>query len=166
MRDCLHRWNSDHAVGVHPFSILASWRTRGAQDRLNDPRVHEVEAEWAITVPPVLETFYRSSVVKRCEFFLVPRGLNAPRWYVAGFIPLTKVDVREWRQATGVPGLPLAIDGAKGTYYVPFEALKHGHSAPVLLREPGLAHKDTVVAPSVEDFVQFQPITPGVEEEG
>lgn len=64
------------------------------------------------------------------------RGANR-QWHMYRFLPLTSGDLSEWLKATGVPGLPIAIDGDKGAYYLPFADLKAGKAPPVLLRLPG-----------------------------
>jgi len=73
-------------------------------------------------------------------------------------------DVDEWMEVTGVPGIPIAIDDSKGTYYLPFGPLRRGDSAPILLRAPGPSRTDIEVAPSLEDFLRFQPVEAGVED--
>jgi hypothetical protein len=149
------------------FGIVSEWRMRGWRGRLGRPRLDEVEAEWQVRLPRALDPFYRSSgVVERGECYLGPPGAGRPLWYVAQFIPLTRRDVAEWMKVTGVPGIPLALDDSKGVYYLPFAALRCGEPPPVLLREPGPAGQDREVAPSVEDFVRFQPAEVPEEDDG
>jgi hypothetical protein len=120
-----------------------------------------------VRLPRLLEEFYRSSGLVECfEFYLAPPGAGHPRWYIAHFVPLTSRDVAEWLKVTGVPGIPIALDGDKGTYYLPFEALRQSGSPPVLFRAPGLGRQDTEVAPSLEDFIGFQRVEAPDEAEG
>jgi len=153
---------------VFIFSVIVSeWRTRGWQSRLAQPRLEEVEDEWQVRLPRALEPFFRSSGVVECfECYLAPPGAERMRWYVEHFIPLTKRDIAEWIKVTAVPGIPLASDGSKGIYYLPFEALRRGEPPPILLREPGPGGNDREVAPSVEDFVRFQPVEVPEEDDG
>jgi len=128
--------------------------------------LQELAAEWNVQIPDILGTFYRKSgIVQLCNFFLVAPEADTPRWYVACFIPLTKVDIAEWLKATRVPGIPLAVNGTKGTYYVAFDSLKRGGLVPVFLREPGLGRKDTLVASSLEEFTRFRAIEASAEDE-
>ena len=59
---------------------------------------------------------------------------------------------------TGVPGLPIALDGDKGAYYLSFNELEQGTSPQVLLRPPGRKPVDQVVAGSVDEFQTFVPV--------
>lgn len=149
------------------FAFISEHRLRGWESRLAQPRLAEVESKWGVNLPRSLETLYRSGgVAEQSEFDLVPPGEDSPqRWYIAAFIPLTVRDVAEWIKITRVPGIPLACDGCKGIYYLPFDALREGSSPPVLLREPGWCTKDREVAASVEDFVRFQPAVASEEDE-
>lgn len=141
------------------FSILSSFRARGWRRRLRDPKIAEVESKWEVQLPRTLESFFRSDMVERCEFYLAPPGSDRESewWYVAGFVPLTCRDVTDWIKTTRVPGIPLADDGSKGVYYLPFDQLRQGEPPSVMLRPAGRRAKDVVVASSVEEFVQFEP---------
>ena len=150
------------------FSVISQWRTRGWQKRLRQPQVDTVAAHWQVQLPAVLESFYRSSDVIELEEFCLTGSVSPPatKWFVHGFIPFTVVDLSEWIRITGVPGLPIATGGedGKSTYYLPFESLRHGLPAPVLLRPAG-GLPDVVVAPTIEDFTRFQPIDDMDEDE-
>jgi hypothetical protein len=144
-------------------SIIANLRLRGWQDRLAQPRPEEVEALWGVRLPSVLEEFYRSGVAKRFEFYLAPPANDrSRRWFIAQFVPLTARDIGEWKLRS-LPGIPIAIDGDRGFYYLPFAALRRGESPPVLHRGQGSGwpfwpFTDTEVAQSIEDFFRFQPV--------
>ena len=58
---------------------------------------------------------------------------------------------------TKVPGIPIALDASKGTYYLPFETLQQGLPSPVLLRLPGSNREDQKVASTFEEFMAFKP---------
>ena len=140
------------------FSLVGAARTKGWQARLRKPQRSEVEAKWHVKLPESLETYFRGEIVARSNFYLAPPGSKESEWWdVERFVPLTCRDLSEWRAATAVPGLPIAIDGSKGTYYIPFEALRRHLSFPILLRLPGRKREDKSVATSFEEFMQFEP---------
>ena len=134
-------------------------RMRHAQNRLRQPCPKEVERQWGVRLPVALADFYRDgAAVERQEFFLESAEPDARRWYVAWFIPLTKLDAAEWIYASGVPGIPIAVDDCNKTYYLPFDALRRGESPPVLLRDPEKKGEDAVVAATFGAFVKFRPV--------
>ncbi len=139
------------------FTVISEWRSAAGRAASRSPAWRNWRLSGTFDCPP-LEAYYRSGVVEHGECYLVPPGVEDQRWYVVHFIPLTKRDVAEWMKITAVPGIPLALDDSKGVYYLPFAVLRRGEAPPVLLREPGLAHQDREVAPSVEDFVRFQSV--------
>jgi hypothetical protein len=139
------------------FSVIGAWRTPNASSRLGHPHLDEVSAEFGVSLPNVLDRFYRKDDrVRRSDFYMRPPGVESPQWYIACFISLTRIDINEWLAATGMPGIPLAIDGDKGTYYLPVDALRKDIPVPVLFREPGRAKRDVVVASSIEEVGRFQ----------
>jgi len=145
--------------GIVRFAIVSPRRTRGWQSRLRKPRLAEIESKWGVRLPSELESFFQTGVVERSEFYLAPSGSDRSRWwYIAHFIPLTARDVSEWIASTSVPGIPIALDAGKGTYYLPFETLRAGKSPAVLLRTGGRKAKDTEIASSIERFMQYQPM--------
>jgi hypothetical protein len=147
------------------FGIISEYRTRGWKDRLPHPRLEEVEVRWGVRLPRQLEALYRAGGVAAMEevYLAAPGPGPSPPWFVAHFIPLAVRDLAEWIKITSVPGLPVAVDDDKGTYYLPFSGLRGG-SPPVLLRGPGKPGHDLKVAPSLEDFLRFLPVE--VSEEG
>lgn len=141
------------------FAILSPRRTRGWQSRLRKPQLSEIESKWGVRLPRELELFYQTVVVEHSEFYLAPSGTDRSSWwYIARFIPLTARDVSEWIAATSVPGIPIALDAGKGTYYLPFETLRAGKPPAVLLQAGGRKAKDTEVASSIEQFIQYRPM--------
>jgi hypothetical protein len=148
------------------FAIISKYRTRGWKNRLPHPRLEEVEGRWGLRLPRQLEALYRAGgVAELAEVYLAPPGRGpSRRWFVAHFIPLAVRDLAEWIKITNVPGLPVAVYGDKGTYYMPFSSPQSG-SPPVLLREPGKPGNDIEVAPSLEDFLRFLPVEVGEEDE-
>ena len=148
------------------FGTISEYRTRGWKDRLPHPRLEEVEVRWGVRLPRQIEALYRAGgIAEMAEVYLAPpRPDSSRRWFVAHFIPLTAPDLAEWIKITNVPGLPVAIDGDKGTYYLPISGLRGG-SLPVLLRGPGKPDLDIEVAPSLEDFLRFLPVEASEEDE-
>jgi hypothetical protein len=140
------------------FSFVGGARAKGSEKRLQRPALSEVEAKWGVKLPQSLETYFRSEIVTRSDFYLAPPGSDQSKWwYIESFLPLTRRDVSEWIKITNVPGIPIALDASKGTYYLPFQSLRQKLQAPVLLRLPGRARKDVEVASSVEELLHFEP---------
>ncbi len=148
------------------FGIISEYRTRGWKDRLPHPRLEEVEVRWGIRLPRQLEALYRvGGIAELAEVYLAPPGPGpSRRWFVAFFIPLTVRDLEEWIKIANVPGLPVAVDGDKGTYYLPFSGLQGG-SPRVLLRGPGKPGNDIEVAARLEDFIRYLPVEASGEDE-
>jgi hypothetical protein len=140
------------------FSFIGKARRKGSEKRLQQPVLSEIEAKWGVKLPQSLESYFRSGIVERSDFYLAPPGSDQSKWwYIEGFLPLTRRDVSEWIKITNVPGIPIALDGSKGTYYLPLESLRRDSHAPVLLRLPGRARKDVEVASSIEELLRFEP---------
>jgi hypothetical protein len=140
------------------FSFIGGARARGSEKRLRQPALSEIEAKWGVKLPQSLETYFRSDIVGGSDFYLAPPGTDQSKcWYIEGFLPLTRRDVSEWIKITNVPGIPIALDASKGTYYLPFDSLREDPQAPVLLRLPGRTRKDVEVASSVEELLRFEP---------
>lgn len=141
------------------WSFVSPWLTRGRNQRLRKPNLAEVEAKWNVRLPRALELLYQSDLVQQGEVYLAPPDASATtRWYVETFLPITSRDLSEWTKGSHVPGLPIAIDGDKGTYYLPFSDLREGKPPAVLFRSPERKPVDKVVAPTVDDFMRFQPV--------
>jgi hypothetical protein len=139
------------------FSILGSIRHKGSAKRLCEPKLAEIESKWGIKLPDSLEAGYKNEFVGRSDFYLAPPSTNQPGWwYIEGFLPLTRRDVTDWIAATKVPGIPIALNGSKGTYYLPFESLRQQLPPPVMLRLPGRKRTDVRVANTIEEFFQFE----------
>lgn len=140
------------------FSFIGGARAKGSQQRLHQPELSEIESKWGVKLPESIETFYRSEIVARSDFYLAPPDSKQSEWwYIEGFLPLTRRDVSEWITVTNVPGIPIALDGSKGTYYIPFKSPKQQLESPVLLRLPGRKREDRQVASNIEEFLKFEP---------
>ncbi len=70
---------------------------------------------------------------------------------VSQLIPLNPVAVHEWRKITGVPGIPIALDDAKGVLYIQERGQKEQTGGKILYFSPG--KKDVAVADSLEQFL-------------
>jgi hypothetical protein len=137
------------------FSIISPRKRRGSHLRLHTPNPAEVAAKWNVKLPTALEELYAGTLVDGAEVCLAAPGADRS-WHFYEFIPLTVADISEALKISRVPGLPIALDGDKGTYYLPFERLKEGQTAPVLLRLPGGKREDVQVSSSVEQFLKFE----------
>ena len=105
------------------FSFIGGARAKGSQKRLHRPELSEIESKWGVTLPESSQKYYQSEIVARSDFYRAPAGTNpSDWWYIEGFLPLTCRDVSEWIAATNVPGIPIALDASKGTYYIPFKS--------------------------------------------
>lgn len=69
---------------------------------------------------------------------------------------LTYRDLSRWISITNVVGIPIALDGSKGTYYLPWEVFREQREAPVSLRLPGRKKEDRKVALSFEESVKLE----------
>lgn len=96
--------------------------------------------------------------MKRCEFHLASRGSKQAKewWYVESFLTLTHRDLSRWISITNVAGIPIALDGSKGTCYLPWEAFREQREAPVLLQLPGRKKENRKVASSFEESVKLE----------
>lgn len=146
------------------FSFIGTTRTKGWQQRLQKPQRSQVEQKWRVKLPDSLETYFQSDMVCRSDFYLAPSGAKQSEWwYIQRFVPLTPRDLSQWISFTGVPGIPIAIDASKGTYYLPFDSLRQQTPSPVLLRLPGRKRDDVTVASTLDEFIRFdpKPVRPG-----
>jgi len=137
-------------VAIVRFSIISGARARGAASRIRAPDVLAVEQVVGFAPPVALASFYLcSELVARRDVVLTDSSSGAlRRWSVSEFIPMTALDVREWRTIAGVDGLPLASDGDKGVYYVALDGS-------VQLKSPNLEGGRTLVARSFDEFAHF-----------
>jgi len=140
------------------FSFIGAARLKGSEKRLQRPELAEVESKWGVKLPESLGIYFRSEIVTRLNFYLAPPGSDQSKWwYMEGFLPLTCRDLSEWIKVTNVPGIPIALDASKGTYYIPFDSLRQNLQSPVLLRLPGRERKDVTVASTFDEFSKFEP---------
>jgi len=141
------------------WSFISPWLTRRGDQRLHKPKFGQVASKWNLRLPRSLELLYQSELVEQGEVYLAPPDAGAtPRWYVHSFIPMTPLDLSEWTKRSLVPGLPIAIDGEGGFYYLPFSDLRQDKPPAVLFRPPGRKPVEQVVAQTVDDFMKFQPV--------
>jgi hypothetical protein len=146
------------------FSFIGPARTKGWRERVRRPEKSDVESKWNVKLPESVETYFRGEIVARSDFYLAPPGSKQSSWwYIERFVPFTCRDLPEWMAVTKVPGIPIAIDASKGTYYIPFEPLRRNLPCPILLRLPGRKREDREVASSFDEFMKFEPR--GVAEE-
>jgi hypothetical protein len=134
------------------FSIVSSWRTRGARDRLSQPDAAGVERVCGFPVPADLVQMYREgSLTRLVEFSLVDKSQQPNKtWFFGGFYPLTSQDVLEQRKIHGITaGIPIADDMDKGVYFV----TRDGR---VMFRPPGRKPAETQVASSAEALSRFE----------
>jgi len=140
------------------FGVTRTAGKRELRERLQGPELSQVESKWGVKLPLSMEAFFRSETVARSDFYLAPPGSNQSGWwYIESFLPLTCRDVSAWVAITNVPGIPIALDASKGTYYLPLEALRQHLPSPVLLRLPGRKRQDRKVASSFDEFRNFEP---------
>lgn len=134
------------------FSILSSWRTRGANNRLSEPDVAGVERVCGFPPPADLVEMYRAgTLTSRVEFSLVDRTRQPHQtWFFGGFYPLTAGDVAEQRKIHGLTsGIPIADDLDKGVYFVTRDGA-------VMFRPAGRNAPVTEVAPSAAALTKFE----------
>jgi hypothetical protein len=138
------------------FGVKGARNRKGRQEALHQPEIAGIESKWQVKLPSSLEAYFQSPIVDRSEFYLAPPGSAQSEWlYIEQFLPLTVRSLSRWIPITNVPGIPIALDGAKGTYYLPFAALREGTSL-LMLRLPGSKREDRKIAHSFEEFVTYE----------
>lgn len=131
------------------FSIVAPFRTRNAAARLRQPDPGGIEALVGFPVPAALVEFYASwPHLGKTEYYLVNPSTGRS-WFIGGFQPLSRVDAKEMISASRVPGLPIAGDMDKGTYFI-------SEGGQVELWSPNLPAGREQVAGSILEFAQFR----------
>lgn len=134
------------------FSVVSSWRKRGAGDRLSHPDAAGVERVCGFPPPADLVQMYqKGSLTRLVEVSLVDKTQQPNKtWFVGGFYPLTSQDVLEQRTIHGITtGIPIADDMDKGVYLVTREGR-------IMFRPAGRKPDETEVAPSAEAFSRFE----------
>ena len=134
------------------FSIVSSWRTRNASDRLRRPDSTDVERVCGFPPPASLVQMYQDgSLTRLVEFSLIDK-IHQPgkKWFFGGFYPLTGQDVLEQRKIHGITtGIPIADDMDKGVYFV----TRDGR---IMFRPAGRKPDEIEVAPSAEALSRFE----------
>jgi hypothetical protein len=133
------------------FSIISGLRTKSAPMRLRNPNLSGVEQVCGFSLPSDLASFFEEmAFIERTEFELVDDSKTPPRvWPIGSFIPLTPRDVRESRKVSGVPGVPIAGDLDKGTYFVV-------ETGAVRYRSPDMRPGEVTVASSIAELRRFK----------
>jgi hypothetical protein len=137
---------------IFRFSVLSPRRIRGSRAMLRTPDREGVERAAGLTVPSDLVWLYKEvPFVERMEFELVDGSKMPPhRWTIGEFSALIGPVVQEMRAISRVPGIPIASDMDKGTYFV-------DESGAVLLASPDVPGGRVQVAPTVRAFAAFEP---------
>jgi hypothetical protein len=133
------------------FSIISSFRTRGSKRFIRKPDLDAAASVCGFPPPADLGQLYRNApFIERMEFDLVDESKTPPkRWTIGSFKPLTRSVVREWRAISGVPGIPIADDMDKGTYFV-------DNTGAVVLCSPNIKESKALVALTVREFMAFE----------
>jgi hypothetical protein len=133
------------------FSFISPRRTKGARQRLRRPDIRGLEALCGFSPPSELVAFYKEApFVELTEFTLIDRSQTpAKEWIIGTFHPLTLIDVKEGIASSGVPGIPIAIDIEKGTYFV-------DKAGSVKLSSPNTKERETLIAPNIGEFAKFE----------
>lgn len=140
------------------FSIISWVLTRGASQRLRKPNAEGIEQLVGFAPSAELIHFYNVwPHLEEVEFELVDNGTNS-RWFVGGFIPLTRADACERRNVAGKHGLPIADDLNKGTYFV-------NADGSIDLWSPNVPGGRVRVAESIERLAEFEYAHPQSEED-
>lgn len=130
------------------FSIISPLLTRGAEKRLRNPETRGLESLVGFPPGAELASFFKKwPHLEKTEYYLVDTA-NSAQWFIGGFIPLSKADVKEWLKVTGRHGIPIADDMNKGTYFVQSDGT-------IGLRSPNVAGGFARVARSIEELQNF-----------
>ena len=132
------------------YAIISDIKTRGARGRLRFPDPDGVAAVCGFRPSEDLVEFFKTSeAIDEVEFdFVDMRSSPTQGWFIGNFIPMTPTDTKEWRKASGVPGLPIADNCDGGIYYL-------AESGGIYLSDPRNHKSDLLVAETAADFAKF-----------
>lgn len=132
------------------YSIVSPILTKNAHSRLRHPVPEGIPALCGVEPPPELIDFYLTHPsVERFEFSLVDTSSKPEkRWDIGQFIPMTPLDVGEWRKVTHCHGIPFALDLDKGVYVLE-------QSGTIALLSPNVAGGRELVATAFSEFAAF-----------
>lgn len=134
------------------YSIVSPSLTRNARNRLRHPAPEGIAARCGVEPPQDMIEFYRTSPsIERFEFILRDESSKPEkRWEIGQFIPLTPLDVGEWRKVTACRGVPFAIDLDKGVYVLE-------QTGTIARLSPNVDGGRVLVAASFSEFATFIP---------
>lgn len=133
------------------FSLLGRLKVAARDRSLADQDPAGMASVFGISISTTAAERYRT-----LDDPYVPRVFNGEPGVGGGIavsqlIPLNPVAVHEWRKITGVLGIPIAIDDAKGVLYIQDRGQKEQADGRILHFSPG--KKDVEVADSLEQFL-------------
>src|SRR5690606_11918060 len=100
------------------WSVVSPFLTRGASERLRQPKTSGIEALVGFPAPVSLIEFYTSwPHLEKVEYYLVNSSTDQ-NWFIGGFEPLSRMDAHEIIRSTLAPGIPIANDMDKGVYFL------------------------------------------------
>ena len=131
------------------LSIIAPILTRGSKKRLRKPDLNGVEKLVGFCPSASLVDFYKNwPFLEKTEYYLVDKTRSA-NWFIGGFMPLAKIDIKEWLNVAGKHGLPIAENSDKGTYFIQ-------RDGSIELWSPNVSGGHSVVAHSIEELMLFK----------
>jgi hypothetical protein len=131
------------------YSVISPFLTRGRSSRLRKPNIDGMRSLVGFAPAFSLVNFYRNwPHLEKTEYYLVD-SLKKANWFIGAFMPLSKIDAREWINVSGKHGVPIATDMNKGTYFVT-------SAGAIELWSPNVEGGQAKVADSIEELMQFR----------
>jgi hypothetical protein len=145
--------------GIIRFAIISPIKTKGARDRLRKPNISGVKALCGFEPSTELVDFYTNcKFTEKMEFSLEDQSQTpSKKWFIGEFFPLTALDVKENLIISRVPGIPIADDMNKGTYF----ASKDGS---IFLSSPN-EQQQLLVSTNIQAFSNFVPVEEKYDED-
>jgi hypothetical protein len=141
--------------GIIRYSIISPILTRGAKTRIRSPNLEGVEKVVGFTPNSEIVNFYRQwPHIEKTEYYLVD-STNNKNWFIGGFTPLSKIDIKEEIKVSGKHGLPLADDLNKGMYFLQ-------EDGSIELWSPNVDGGHVKVAQSIDELSSFAVVEPEV----
>lgn len=133
------------------FSLLGRLKGTRRDRSLADQDPAGMSSVFGISISPSVAARYRM-----LDDPYAPRVFNGEPGggaviAVSQLIPMNPVAVREWRKITGVPGIPIALDYAKGVLYIEDRGQNKQAGGKILYFSPG--RKAVEVADGLEEFL-------------
>ena len=131
------------------YSIITPILTRGSRTRLRKPNIEGIEKVIGFPVSDEIIKFYKEwPYLEKTEYYLIDDN-NNKEWFIGGFEPISKIDVKEHIKTSYVKGLPIADDLNMGLYYL-------ASDGSINISSPNYEGNYAKVADSIKEFSNFR----------